>query len=238
MKRELGQYFTTYNPFQNSGFLNWAYECDLSKTTILEPFAGSNNLINMLQNMGLCADFKSFDIEPKNKFVKRRDTLKNFPKGFKVCITNPPYLAQNSAKRRNLEFPNIIYDDLYKYSLEKCLENCDYVGAIIPASFFNANIFRERLSHYILLNSKMFNDTEHPVCLALFKKYSEDVDLYNDNKYLGKLSDLKKKLPKSNINMDIRFNVPNGNLGLIAIDNTIEPSIKFVNGEEISLQEA
>lgn len=234
MKRELGQYFTTYNPFQNSGFLNWAYECDLSKTTILEPFAGSNNLINMLQDMGLCADFKSFDIEPKNKFVKRRDTLKNFPKGFKVCITNPPYLAQNSAKRRNLEFPNIIYDDLYKYSLEKCLENCDYVGAIIPASFFNANIFRERLSHYILLNSKMFNDTEHPVCLALFKKYSEDVDLYNDNKHLGKLSDLKKKLPKSNINMDIRFNVPNGNLGLIAIDNTIEPSIKFVNGEEIS----
>ena len=234
MKRELGQYFTTYNPFQNSGFLNWAYECDLSKTTILEPFAGSNNLINMLQDMGLCTDFKSFDIEPKNKFVKRRDTLKNFPKDFKVCITNPPYLAQNSAKRRNLEFPNIIYDDLYKYSLEKCLENCDYVGAIIPASFFNANIFRERLSHYILLNSKMFNDTEHPVCLALFKKYSEDVDLYNDNKYLGKLSDLKKKLPKSNINMDIRFNVPNGNLGLIAIDNTIEPSIKFVNGEEIS----
>lgn len=234
MKRELGQYFTTYNPFQNSGFLNWAYECDLSKTTILEPFAGSNNLINMLQDMGLCTDFKSFDIEPKNKFVKRRDTLKNFPKGFKVCITNPPYLAQNSAKRRNLEFPNIIYDDLYKYSLEKCLENCDYVGAIIPASFFNANIFRERLSHYILLNSKMFNDTEHPVCLALFKKSSKDVDLYNDNKYLGKLSDLKKKLPKSNINMDICFNVPNGNLGLIAIDNTIEPSIKFVNGEEIS----
>lgn len=234
MKRELGQYFTTYNPFQNSGFLNWAYECDLSKTTILEPFAGSNNLINMLQDMGLCSDFKSFDIEPKNKFVKIRDTLKNFPKGFKVCITNPPYLAQNSAKRRNLEFPNIIYDDLYKYSLEKCLENCDYVGAIIPASFFNANIFRERLSHYILLNSKMFNDTEHPVCLALFKKYSEDVYLYNDNEYLGKLSDLKKKLPKSNINMDIRFNVPNGNLGLIAIDNTIEPSIKFVNGEEIS----
>ena len=237
MKRELGQYFTTYNPFQNDGFLNWAKECDLNKTTILEPFAGANNLINMLQNMGLCSDFKSFDIEPQNKFIIKRDTLKNFPKGFKVCITNPPYLAQNSAKRRNIEFPNIIYDDLYKYSLEKCLENCDYVGAIIPASFFNANIFRERLSHYILLNSKMFNDTEHPVCLALFKKHkenSDDIDLYNDNKYLGKLSDLNKKLPQSNLNMDIRFNVPNGNLGLIAIDNTIEASIKFVNGEEIS----
>ena len=35
MKRELGQYFTTYNPFQNDGFFNWAEECDLKKTTIL-----------------------------------------------------------------------------------------------------------------------------------------------------------------------------------------------------------
>ena len=26
MKRELGQYFTTYNPFQNSGFLNLSYK--------------------------------------------------------------------------------------------------------------------------------------------------------------------------------------------------------------------
>lgn len=234
MKRKFGQYFTAYNPFKNDGFLDWAKECNLNKETILEPFAGSNNLITMLQEMGLCSKFKSFDIEPKNRFVIKRDTLKNFPTCFKVCITNPPYLAQNSAKRRNLEFPNIVYDDLYKYSLEKCLENCDYIGAIIPASFFNANLFRERLSHYILLNSKMFNDTEHPVCLALFKKYSDDIDLYNDNKYLGKLSDLNKKLPQSNLNMDIRFNIPNGNLGLIAIDNTIEPSIKFVNGKEIS----
>lgn len=235
MKRELGQYFTAYNPFQNEGFLTWAKECNLNKNTILEPFAGSNNLINMLQNMDLCCDFKSFDIEPQNKFVKKKDTLKNFPKGYKVCITNPPYLAQNSAKRRKLEFPNIVYDDLYKYALEKCLENCDYVGAIIPASFFNANLFRDRLSHYILLNSKMFNDTEHPVCLALFKKCSsKDIYLYNDNSYLGKLSDLQKKLPNPNANIDIRFNVPNGNLGLIAIDNTIEPSIKFVDGNLIS----
>lgn len=69
MKRELGQYFTKYNPFQNDGFLNWAKECNLNKVTILEPFAGANNLINMLQDMGLCSKFKSFDIEPKNKLI-------------------------------------------------------------------------------------------------------------------------------------------------------------------------
>lgn len=33
MKRELGQYFTAYNPFKNEGFLTWAKECNLNKNT-------------------------------------------------------------------------------------------------------------------------------------------------------------------------------------------------------------
>ncbi|WP_295158426.1 hypothetical protein [uncultured Brachyspira sp.] len=234
MKRLLGQYFTIHNPFTNSGFLSWANDCKLKESIILEPFAGSNNLIAMLKDINLCYDFKSFDIEPQNKLVVKKDTLNNFPKGFNVCITNPPYLGKSSAKRRGLFFPNTKYDDIYKFALEKCLDNCNYVAAIIPASFLNANIFRNRLSHYILLNSKIFNDTEHPVCLALFKEYSDDVDIYNENNYLGKLSEFEARLPKSNNNVDIKFNIPNGELGLIAIDNTIAPSIKFVEGNEIS----
>ena len=177
MKRLLGQYYTVNNPFINDAFYSWAEECKLKNKIILEPFAGSNNIINMLKDINLCNRFKSFDIEPKNKLIIQKDTLLDFPKNFSVCITNPPYLGKSSAKRRGLEFPNTKYDDLYKFALEKCLQNCQYVAAIIPASFLNANIFRDRLSHYILLNSKMFNDTEHPVCLALFKKYSNDVDI-------------------------------------------------------------
>ena len=233
-KRELGQYFTEYNPFENDGFLSWANECNLKNSIILEPFAGSNNLIQMLKKMQLCSRFVSYDIEPKSKNIIKQDTLINFPRGFGVCITNPPYLAQNSAKRRNIFFPNTTYDDLYKYALEKCLENTKYVGAIIPASFLNSKLFRDRLSHYILLNSKMFVDTTHPVCLSLFKPYSYDVDIYYNNIYINKLSILEKKLPKQHANKKIiKFNVPNGELGLIAIDNSIEPSIKFINGKEI-----
>lgn len=235
MKRLYGQYFTSTNPFNNAGFYDWAKECDLINNTILEPFAGSNNLIYMLKDIKLCKDnFKSFDLYPKDKFVLQRDTLKDFPEGFNICITNPPYLGKSSARRRKLSYPDTSYDDLYKFALEKCLNNCDYVAAIIPASFINANIFRKRLSHYILLNSKMFNDTEHPVCLALFKKYSEDADIYNDNNYLGKLSALEKKIPNPTNSFNIKFNDPNGELGLIAIDNTTEPSIRFLEGKEIS----
>ena len=51
LKRTQGQYFTQYNPFENEGFFEWAKECDLKNQTVLEPFAGANNLIEMLKNM-------------------------------------------------------------------------------------------------------------------------------------------------------------------------------------------
>jgi hypothetical protein len=233
-KRINGQYFTEYNPFRSEGFNEWSQNCNFSRNTILEPFAGSNNLIQMLQEMHLCSSFASFDIEPQNEYVQYRNTLADFPKEFDICITNPPYLAQNSAKRRGLHYPETKYDDLYKFALDRCLENCDYVGAIIPASFLNSKLFRNRLSHYILLNNKMFSETEHPVCLALFNKESTDVTIYEGQNYLGILSEFEAKLPQNKNNIEMRFNEKNGNLGLIAIDNTIEPSIRFCKGSEIS----
>ena len=181
--------------------------------------------------MNLCNEFAAFDIEPQSTNVICKNTLLDFPKNYQVCITNPPYLAQNSAKRRGLFYPQTYHDDLYKYSLELCLKNCKYVAAIIPASFLNANIFRDRLSHYILLNTKMFEDTDCPVCLALFSNITDDVKIYDEH-YIGLLSELEKKIPFGN-NIDMTFNSPVGNLGLLAIDNTKEPSIKFIKGEQI-----
>jgi hypothetical protein len=233
-KRTNGQYFTQYNPFDNQAFQEWSNQCNLKDNIILEPFAGSNNLIKMLQEMGLCNNFISYDIEPKNENVLFKDTLQDFPVNYNICITNPPYLAQNSAKRRGLFYPETNYDDLYKFAIDKCLKNCKSVGAIIPASFLNSKLFRDRLSHYILFNTKMFNDTEHPVCLALFKEQSNDVELYEDRQFIGKLSEFERKLPKSKNKIEMKFNDKTGKLGLIAIDNTIEPSIRFCNGNQIN----
>jgi hypothetical protein len=236
-KRLKGQYFTIYNPFESEGFQKWAERCDLKNQKVLEPFAGSNNLITMLEEMNLCNDYASYDIDPQNKRggikVKFRDTLKNFPIGFDVCVTNPPYLARNSAKRRDLDFPECHYDDLYKFALDKCLSNCKQVAAIIPASFLNSKLFRDRLSCYILLNGKMFNDTAHPVCLALFDEKSENVEIYQGSEYLGNLKEFEKYLPASSNKNEISFNEKNGNIGLYAIDNTITSSIKFCRGSEI-----
>jgi hypothetical protein len=231
-KRSQGQYFTTFNPFDHPGFLEWAKLCNLRQQTILEPFAGSNNLIQMLVDLELCISHKSYDIEPQMRTIEKRDTLHDFPSDFSVCITNPPYIAKNSATRRMLPYPDTHFADLYLFALDLCLKHCDFVAAIIPASFINSELFRDRLHSYILLENRMFVDTDCPVCLALFIPKSSDIMIYTSD-FSGLYSELEKKLPKVIHEYKLVFNAPEGELGLIAIDDIYKPSIRFVHGNEI-----
>jgi len=235
-KIRLGCFYTTQNIFSYSQFKEWfAIALKVSNNIVLEPFAGSNNLIKMLLGEGYDFNFVAYDINPSSPEVEKKDTIKKFPSGYKLIITNPPYLAKNSACRKKIDFPTTKHDDLYKLCLEIMLKNCDYVGVIIPASFINANLFLDRLHSYTLLSSQMFTDTENPVCLALFSpQKSSSIYLYENDKYVGELYSLKKELSKlltnsTPRNLDIKFNNKNGNIGLCAIDNTQTPSIAFID---------
>lgn len=233
-KRTYGRYYTRANPFSFAPFLEWADEIGLSRRTILEPFAGCNSLIRMLRMSGLCQKFQSYDIEPAAEDVKKRDTINNFPSGFSACITNPPWLARNSAVRRELSYPSGIFDNLYKHCLELCLLNCEYVAALVPASFLQSGLFRKRLNRYVLLHSLLFADTENPVCLALFNaSESNDTLIYYDNKPIGNLRELENHLPlRRKENREFRFNDPNGELGFVSFDSTSAASIRFCSVEE------
>ena len=234
--RARGQFFTANNPFNLSPFKRWARAAGLPDSRVLEPFAGSNSLINHLERMGLCNRFVSYDIQPAAKSVKRRDTLTSFPRGFDVCVTNPPWLAKNSATARGLPFPKTRYDDLYKHALGECVDNCGFVAALVPESFVRAGLFHERLSDFISLTSRLFNDTGHPVGLALFRPNpSKDVRVWSDNRKVGILSELESMRPKPyEDGPDIRFNDPQGNVGLIALDNTQSASIRFCDIRELA----
>ncbi len=234
-KRTKGQFYTLGNPFSLGPFLEWSNNIDLPSKRILEPFAGSNNIIKILQENKLCEQFSSYDIAPADKSVENKDTIRSFPKGFDVCVTNPPWLARNSATRRRLPYPDTRHDDLYKHCLELCLINCKYVAALVPASFFQSGLFRERLSSYILLHDKgMFNDTDNPVCLALFnEQINSQTKIYYDNKFVGYLQDLENMIPAPIQNRRVRFNDPEGQLGFISFDNVRESSIRFCEIDEI-----
>lgn len=241
-KRLHGVFYTTTNPFKVDIFYKWFKLIpEDAKHCLLEPFAGANNIVSMLYEIGFEYNWRCFDIAPPehNNFseflVEQRDTLTDYPEGYNVAITNPPYLAKNSATRRGLSFPNTNHDDLYKYSLEVMLSNTDYVAAIIPESFLTQELFHERLYAVVSLTCKMFDDTECPVCLALFiPEHSNDFKIYRQDRLIGNYQALKDKIQISSYNkVNWKFNDKDGNIGLYAVDNQSEASIKFCLGTEI-----
>ena len=239
IQKQLGKYYTISNPFDLCVFRNWFNSIpDVFNLTIIEPFAGSNNIVKLM-NVG--NDWECYDILPSTNLVPKfkiiqRDTITNFPKGPQIAITNPPYLAKNSATRNKLEYVGDPYDDLYKKCLEVLLSNVDYVAAIIPESFITSGLFQDRLSIFISLTCKMFNDTDCPVCLALFSKDpTPDFLVYRMDDFLGSYN--KELIWYKPVNMklyDWTFNDPKGEIGIVCIDSTQGNTIRFVEGDNIS----
>ena len=237
-KRQHGQFYTVSNPFSAPCFAEW---WNLARPdTILEPFAGANHLPRLLAELGFRANWACFDLAPPaaNTFpsvpVLERDTLRDFPAGYKVAITNPPYLARNSASRRGFAFPPGDHADLYQVALDATLGHCDYAAAILPASFLTQTRQRERLFAVEELNRPLFEDTECPVCLALFgPTESSDFPVYRGGRRLGMFGELQAALPAANEPVAWRFNVPDGELGLNAVDGTKGPSLGFAPGSAI-----
>ena len=154
------------------------------EATLIEPFAGRGDLVRMLRELNLCARARLYDIEPAAKGIKCRDTLTSFPHNAGVVVTNPPWLARNSATRRGLPFPYCEFDDLYKHCLSVCLENADYVAAIIPASFLSSGNFGRNIGDFVeSINERLekFRDETSDVFLTPFK------GLRRDGKYRQRL---------------------------------------------------
>lgn len=216
VKKLRGQFYTISNPFHTDIFYKWMNIIPPeARQTILEPFAGSNNIVKMISDLGFESEWACFDISPSKSAcegisIKKRDTLKNFPVGYSTIITNPPYLAKNSAKRNGLPYPNTDHDDIYKLALEIMLDNAKYIASIIPESFATSGLFHSRLFALVSLPCKMFDDTDCPVCLALFIPANgkeeahlqrNDFLIYSNDILLGRYLQLKSsfKEPRSEI---------------------------------------
>lgn len=257
-KKEYGQFYTQQNIFDLEPFKEWFFAIPENKReVILEPFAGSNGLIIMLEKAGLLKKYKSYDIEPRDAKVLKRDTIKRFPDGYHTVITNPPFLAKNVATRKGLDYQLSEMDDfndLYLKSLETCLKGVEYVAIIIPESFIVSPLFKDRLKTVVSLNIKnLFKDTEQPVCLALFNPdKQEDFSVYQNNEYIGEFQKIKhktkkwlsKNVPEANSfkkdvenvyrDKNIIFHDKQGQIGIICIDATDKnKKMAFVDGSKI-----
>lgn len=237
-QRELGAFYTVGNPFVFDAFGAWFRQIpELAK--FAEPFCGSGQILSLLEDAGYAVNFSQFDIDSNLSGVEHRDSLAEFPTGFDVVITNPPYLSVNFAKRKGLDlkFDDFLgFSSLYQVAISLALNNANYVAMIIPESFITSGLFQEKLQSVISLPFKMFDDTDMPTCLALWgPDQTESFSIFRQNQYLGSSANLLIKRSQTACASRIRFNVPDGNVGLRAIDNSTTNSIRFCSASEIPL---
>jgi len=222
---------------------------------VLDPFAGEGDLLYALKKYGFVSiTGYDIDVEINRKYGWYwNDSLESLPlePASTIVVTNPPYLAKNSAHRNQLDnykyfinYPE--YEDLYQIALYKILAQYKYSVFIIPETYFLTNLFKEYLNNITILEENPFEDTDCPVCVACFEvttdfnRLSGNVyDIYKNEVRLFTNHELEniiqQYIPKNDY--DIKFNIPTGNLGLRAVDG-INPTdrIRFCLPEELGYE--
>lgn len=244
-KIENGVFYTIKNCFINKELIKWINNIpNLENRYFIEPFCGSNNIIKMIRDVKFNNKWKAFDINtPETNVcedikIEINDSINNYTGNINdVVITNPPYLAKNSATRKKLKYPDTEFDDLYKLALSIMLEHHDFVIAIIPESFITANLFQNRIDLIISINERIFNDTNVPCCIACFSPQKNNINfnVFSGEKFLLNINNQTISVHRSKKQLDnkIIFNDINGQIGCICIDGTKKESIRFVNKNEI-----
>lgn len=132
-KKRRGQFYTT-----NSSYILEGLPLPPSDVRcIVEPFAGKGDLLEWLQEQGCTLPVEAYDIEPKKEGILPRDTLKNPPSYENTwIITNPPYLARNKSKEKEI-YDQYDTNDLYKCFITNVVQQgCRGGIFIIPSGFF------------------------------------------------------------------------------------------------------
>ncbi|QQR77674.1 MAG: hypothetical protein IPJ67_00795 [Candidatus Moraniibacteriota bacterium] len=238
-KRSLGQFFTKNNSWIKAHILEFIKST--GTTIAFDPFAGAGDLLRMAQQIGF-SNTKGFDID-KGLGWEVNDSLLHIPKiKNSLIITNPPYLTNYSAKRKKIYenvhkyFDICSYDDIYQLAIEKCMGN-DFGIMIVPETFINSNVPKNRLVSITIIEDPLFDDTENPICIICFDntyKSHEHISVYKNDEYIGSLGYFEKFRRTPHKNIPIKFNAPKGRIALRAVDTTNpQKPISFMKPEEI-----
>lgn len=187
-KKKKGQFYTT-NCFYILDGLQFFPE---NIRCIIEPFAGKGDLINWINHYNNIVPIEAYDIEPKKDEIIKKDTLKEPPNYENAwIITNPPYLARNKCKEKEL-YDLYNTNDLYKCFITSVViqNNCKGGIFIIPASFFlsprhiDVKCRNNFMTKYKILKVKyfeesVFQDTTTTIVAFLFEKSFTDLTEQN-----------------------------------------------------------
>lgn len=230
-KVSLGSFYTT-----KSGWLTPEVRAFLENALgksggqLLDPFAGDGHLIDLVKaDPILGAKIKQatgFDIQ--GSIWPINDSLVAIPNPTRaVIVTNPPYLANHSAKRKGVDqlvakyFAGSTQKNLYRIALENALASADYVVAIIPETFLLSTFPKHRLELAVVIQDSLFGDTDAPALVACFTKEScANAHIFTGNQGIGTLADILALRDSTAPKQKIVFNEPTGRIGLRAVDGS------------------
>ena len=243
-KVSLGSFYTT-----KSGWLTDQVREFLGKALaelngyLLDPFAGVGHLLEAIKADSVLGSQvnKASGLDIQGETWPINDSLVAIPNPQRATIvTNPPYLANHSAKRKGVDqlvakyFANSTQKNLYRIALENCLASADYVVAIIPETFLLSTFPKNRLELAVVIQDSLFGDTDAPALVACFgKEVRDDAHVFTGDRSIGKLSEILALRTSSAPKHRIVFNDPNGRIGLRAVDGSDGKSpIAFVAAKD------
>ena len=183
-KQNLGQFYTT-----NYDYILNGMKIPSNIKTIIEPFAGNADLLKFIPETDKSKyTFEYYDIDPKQSFITKRDTLFNPPTyENKFILTNPPYLAKNKSKDKVI-FAIYDEDDLYKCFMREIINNSSIGGiVIIPLNFWcsirknDIKLRQDFLTTYDIIRfnifeEQVFDDTTYTICSFQFSKKENETE--------------------------------------------------------------
>jgi hypothetical protein len=230
-KVSLGSFYTTKSVWltdQVRHFLEKALS--ESNGNLLDPFAGDGHLLEAIKSDSVLGakvkEATGFDIQGDT--FPFNDSLVAIPNPQRaVIVTNPPYLANHSAKRKGVDqlvakyFDGSSQKNLYRIALEKALESSDYVVAIIPETFLLSTFPKHRLELAVVIQDSLFGDTDAPALVACFtKERCADAHIFTGNQSIGNLSEILALRESTAPKHTIVFNDRHGRIGLRAVDGS------------------
>ena len=177
-KKKLGQFYTTNYEYILQGMTIPEYV-----KNIIEPFAGNGDLLNFIKDKTKYK-IECYDIDPKQSYIIKRDTIINSPDySNKFLFSNPPYLARNKSKEKQV-FDKYDVNDLYKCVIKEIITNQCIGGIlIIPLNFWSSirnsdidlrKVFLEvyKIERLNIFEEQVFDDTTYTTCSFQFTNKS------------------------------------------------------------------
>lgn len=222
-KISLGQFQTRRSDWLTPHVLDFIKS--RSPAFLYDPFAGRGDLLRSARS-ALDLEIKGLDIDPRTGWP-RNDSLDHIPElKNAVIVTNPPYLAKHSARRKGVH-ANVArhYNhrrDLYQLALDRCQTACPFTVAIVPETIINSAYPKTHFTSITVLEENPFDDTDCPVCVVCIDRQNPPPRngpmLYIGTKPVITLAELNGERLIPTKNERIEFNAKSGRIALRAVD--------------------